>query len=398
MVAELVSIEHKRPRAGLFEKIRQAPIAPPFFLTAIIAGFIGITYLGIHLWLMRTGQITISRDYSHLRTLHAFIQLYLFFGLFILGFILQASPKMLGVSSPAPRLMLLGIPCIIAGLILLAFGVTSTLSQLLISLPFAAAAALLMIRIRSASAVAKVGIGLFLLEGLITFAIGPWLSSANNWHMLLVFWGGVGAPILGASQQFTNGFLNGKKLSFAAALSTQFFFLGSIAIGVFLPGSPWFSLFVIAAIVSHAMGTKLWRAAALIGSEPLALAFILGKLWVIIGAVVLMRGIGMADNALHLWATGWALALVLSIVPRIVGFLSGKELIGNRALLMLIAGLQLIPLGRGFHFLVPPAFSWVLSVVAGVIYCFWTYLVFVGIYRIVRRQMSLSKGEDMVHC
>ena len=83
---------HSLPKRSASGKPLAAPQSRVFvhriFFLALAAGFAGSTYLGLHLWLMRTGSMVPWSNYIEMRSLHAAVQLYLFFGLFAVGFIL----------------------------------------------------------------------------------------------------------------------------------------------------------------------------------------------------------------------------------------------------------------------------------------------------------------------
>ena len=101
------------PTSSLFDTLIEK-----FFLVGGLASFIGGAIIGAHLWLMLNGQMKIAVNYAELRTLHSLMQTYLFFGLFILGFLLQTAPRILKVPDRAPPRFLAYIPLLCFGLYL----------------------------------------------------------------------------------------------------------------------------------------------------------------------------------------------------------------------------------------------------------------------------------------
>lgn len=123
---------HALPKRNQISSPPQVFVHRIFFI-AILSGLVGGAYLGVHLWLMRNGAMPAWENYFTVRSLHAAIQLYLFFGLFPTGFILQPETAFLGVKSAKTVKVAIAAPALVCFGIMLALIFPQSLVGLRIS-------------------------------------------------------------------------------------------------------------------------------------------------------------------------------------------------------------------------------------------------------------------------
>ncbi len=346
--------------------------------------------------------------YFIFKQLHALVQFHLFLGLFIVGFYLQTAPKLFEIPDPTPRwTLLLLLPLLLAG-ICLVFLPHLYIHRYLVALSFFATAAVLISYHRRASIENRLRMGVLSIFGLFSLGISSFLNLTNPLLAVTVFWCGIFSVILAVSQQFIIWVLGGEKLRPAQSsvlLVLYFSAVICVTMALTFPGFELlgFRLFSILSLLSVLFFFIVTRAAAISWtrlSDPLALALSLAQVWAVVGCAVLYAGPQSADATLHLWATGVAVTMVLAVSCRIVGVLSGNDVFGSRALLVLLLTWQVVPLGRGLpHVLALPSwFSWITGAAAIGVFFVWAASIFWRIAQILYRQFSLRQNEEMVGC
>ena len=148
-----------------------------FFLAAA-GGFFGSAYLGLHLWLMRNGEMTPWPAYQQLRTLHSVIQLFAFFGLFAVGFVYQAGPSFLGVTGEKKGAALPAALSVIVGVILSGIMPGSLIGPVIIAASFIGSAVYFARLLPRAETRRKIGFGLFVILGFCSLAAAAILNIA----------------------------------------------------------------------------------------------------------------------------------------------------------------------------------------------------------------------------
>ena len=375
------------------------------FILALAAGFVGSTYLGLHLWLMRTGSMVPWSNYVEMRSLHAAVQLYLFFGLFAVGFILQAAPTFLGIEPrcsklafAAPLLIVLGVGVEIGSRVLgTADSANGRFPGLVISGAGFALVGLALANVlrRSQSSARAVSFGLPMVVGLMTTAASTLLDPADPRTAVFVLWGGIGSFVFAAGQKFIEGSLGGSGLGrgtayvFLGLHITTIFLLGAAAL---MPAQPqFFSLLLpplaLAVLTVFYFGTGLNRSIREIAFKPLAFALHTGFLWAVVG----ISGLGWpgtTDLVAHTWALGWFAPLVVAVSSQIIGHLSDRPLFRPQTLIGLLILWQAVPLGRGFgHTL--PGLQWAVSFAISIVFIAWGFQMAARILAVERKLTKL---------
>lgn len=369
----------------IFEKLTTGPIVDKFFVAGALAAFVGGAGLGVHLWLMLNGRMPVSESYASFRVLHSFIQFYLFFGLFILGFLLQTGAKALKVPYPPPAKMFASLPLLFLGMFAKFIAPETLWSSALLASPFLLVASyfLKLLKRTSGALFWEFGIWIaFTLFAFASFAFFPVLTPASG---LLMFWCSIVPVTFATGQQFIFAFLRGKKMQ----PHTLFAFY-SLSVVLFIAGlDMWGMLLAAITLCTYVYQTKLVSAHRRIFSEPLTCAFSIAYLWALSGAILYLFTQN-ADATLHLWALGWVSTLLLSISSQMMRNFTGKFILSPRGLIGLLLCWQLVPVGRGLHFILSlPA--WFASVVAWdvtIVFTLWGLGIAAGAFRIARRQLG----------
>ena len=373
------------------------------FFLALIAGFTGSAYLGLHLWLMRSGSMAPWPNYIEMRSLHAAVQLYLFFGLFAVGFILQAAPTFLGVEPNCSKLA-------VAAPVLIVSGVALEVGIRLSGLPDSAHGKFPGIIISGAGfalvafALAKVlgqsdrsravSFGLPMITGLTTIAVSTLLDPADPQTAVFALWGGIGSFVFAAAQKFIAGSLGGSTLKPKPALlflilhMTTILLIGSAI--AFPEQPPFFHLLLpaaaMAALAVYYFRTGLYRSIFDATHKPLAFALHTGFFWAAVGIAGLCWPGHLNDLVAHTWALGWFAPLIIVVSSQIVGHLSERELFRPQTLIRLLFLWQLVPLGRGFgHTL--PGFQWIVSFVISAVFICWGFQMAARIFQMERSRI-----------
>ncbi|WKZ57397.1 MAG: hypothetical protein QY326_01650 [Bdellovibrionota bacterium] len=405
-MSSLVSI---RPRAensaplSLIDKLRRGPVVDKFFLLGAIISFLGLGYLGSHLWLMRTGYMTPSTHLNELRLLHAELQLFVFFGLFIVGFCLQAGPRLLNVSAPLSLLgVILAAALPIVAVTIRLFDPASSLPPFLYAASFLIAlTAIVQLSLNASRIPPFIPLLSF---GLVACAVSCFLPITRPEVALLVLWAGVGSAVLGVWQVFIANLLGGKRLgvraTFLCAL-THLATLISLGLLYLTEDRLWgvcAGAFGSFTLCLYFFATRGWR--AVVGSRrpALQLATVAAFLWALSAWALLASSLIIVDEAFHVLATGFASSLVIALSLHIVGHLGGGEALSTGWSVFAISLWQLVPLMRGYSrlFHLPQVSASIVGIIATIVVLIWiTGLVRCEI-RILRRQAQLRGAEEMV--
>lgn len=362
-------------------------IVHKFFFLGGIAGFLGTSWLGVHLWMMLNGKIPIPANYHNLRTIHAVVQLYGFLGLFIAGFLLQAAPKIFRLKpSPSKVASIALVPTFMA-LGLMTVAPHSPWISVLLAITWSIVTWTIIRLIVKADQIDLIRAGIPTTIGSCSFLLGVLLDWSHPLDALLLFWCGVFPIIFASSQQFLFAFLGGKRLEGKAA----YFFLASLLMSIaaiclyrFLRASDllWniYALFAFLTFFIFFGATNLifvcWKRIL----HPIGFAFTAMMAWGIAGALTLFRGPGYADYSLHIWATGVAVTLIMATSSRIIGLLTGGRALNDASFVFVLAIWQIVPFGRGGFFVLPSVISWFVGFAALISTSTWLGLI---VYRTV---------------
>ena len=275
-------IASKPPRGRL------SSLVDKFFLTGALSSFFGGAGIGAHLWLMLNGQMAVAESYASLRLLHALIQTYLFFGLFILGFLFQTAPKILKAPVQSSPLFLAPIPLLFLGVYRAAYYPEEICGPLLIAIPFFGAFFFVAGLARRGAPIFRENYAWWVLLSLCGLGISPFFSVALPGNAQLFIWSGVVPVTFAAGQQFLFAFLGSKRLGVnlnrgllvlhIATVGVMFAAHATGAAGLWqLAGLGSFSVMIL-----YICGTRSIAAAPKIFRDPLAFAFITGYSWALL--------------------------------------------------------------------------------------------------------------------
>lgn len=363
-----------------------------FFIAGAIAAFIGGAVLGGYLWLALNGQVQTPESYGILRTLHAYIQTYLFFGLFITGFLLQTAPRLLRVAKPPHRGFFAIIPTLFAAVAVRSVFPDVFGGKLFLSLPFLCTLFLIVSLTRKGAPEFRESYAWWVILSLLGLALSPFfpLERAENAHFFL--WAGVAPVTFAAGQQFLFAFLGGTRLERGR---------NRILFGTYLAGAACLLFALRRPELWHAAGSLLavslllyliWTRTAgafkTLKSDPLAFAFMSGYGWAVAAALILaVQGSPALDSSLHLLTTGWLTPLIIAISSQVLRAIAGSFLLKPAHVYGLLLLWQAVPLGRGLRSVitVPAAFSPVLAVIMAIVLLPWLVSVASAAGAIVRR-------------
>lgn len=382
------------------QRLAGGPIADKFFITGALASILGIGWLGTHLWLILNGEMAMGPQYLARRSLHVLIQVYLFMGLFVLGFIAQAGPRLVrSLNAPRHR-NLLWIPLLVAGVVLWHFAPELWAGRLIVAGVFGWAFLYFTKVQREADRERRQTVGRFVSIGLAVYALSPLLDLGRPAHALLFFWGALGFIILGSGQQFISAFLQGARCS--ARAGSALLALSVAALGMFLAGivveTGWLwnavGALTLATLVAYGYATNLARGVAPAKQNALALAFLTGYAWAILGSILLaIKGAVYADLVFHVWAIGWATPLILTVSGQIVSFMAGQSTSESRLFYTMILIWQVVPVGRtlSHQLQLSSSFSWIVTIAATVVLLYWAFQLLKMEWYIWRRAAALLK-------
>ena len=349
---ELVQIGAKKKPSSLLEKISAGTIADKYFTVGALACFFGVAGFGAHMWLMLNGQQELTTKYIDFKTLHILIQYYLVFGVFILGFTIQAGAKLLGVPKKPPIILLFPLLLMIVGTT--CWYIYSGFIHALLTV----SASFLMVFFYILRLYFKSGgkarfFSTFLLSfGLLSFSITPYVDLTSPTVGPCIFWLAICPFILTASEQFISGILEGKRLGKEETKILLLLF--SISSLVALSGLFYSEMFRVLGCLSivilsyYIYQVGLLRKSAILKFTPLSIAVAISFIWAYIGSVLLIfGGASQADSVFHIWTTGLGFTLILAVSCQVVGFLSGGDVLKKKQIIFLILFWQLVPNWKG---------------------------------------------------
>lgn len=400
--SELVTIGRPSGKQAADWRTRAAngPIADKFFALGAIFAVVGTLMFGLYLWLVLNSILPLEGSYTALRRAHAIIQVYLFFGLFILGFISQAGSKMLGAKLDFAAKPLIFLPLYIIGSLGMMFSMHW--AALLVSAIFAGyASRIAYVCIRGCERPIQAALSTL---GLSVLAAAPFLSVENQYSALLVAWGGFGSLIFAASAQFIAAFLNGKPLQGRLGLLFVFLHAANVLLLMLGPAldSKYTALLALLELAVYLYATTFTRWFSSAGTNALSLAFVFGYIWSIVAwGIVLLGNYTAPDLTMHILVIGWAAPLIFAVSTQVVAFMTGRDtLLPKRLWWSLLLLWQVVPLGRGaFHTLGLP--TWFSLLVAGAsitVLLSWAAAICSAEWSMLRLQATLQKGESLKSC
>lgn len=364
------------PRGGW---LLRGPVADKFFLVSALATFFGAMWLGAHLWLMRNGQMPVAVSYVELRRAHIQLQLYLFFGLAIQGFLMQAAPRFLEIPvRPTARALWL-IPATVFGALLLVSAPDWVVAKAALALPFVLVMVGIGQLLRSASMPLRRQFGSWILLSLSGFVTGVFFSGMGPDRWLLTFWISVAPMVFGIGQQFIRAFVTGRTIvGWWQSAFPIGFVVGGLLMGIaYLSGSDllWRLTGGVVGLLgmSYAVQLGLWSVGGWKSRGVLSVAFAVSYAWMILGALLLLVcGATALDAVLHVWALGWVCPLLFSISSQIMENFAGRFLLSRRLQLTLLVLWQLVPFGRaGALLMLPPWMSMLVATVSTLVFLTW---------------------------
>jgi hypothetical protein len=367
-----------------------------FFLAAA-GGIFGSAYLGLHLWLMRNGEMTPWPAYLQLRALHSVVQLFAFFGLFAVGFVYQAGPSFLGVGRGKKGAALPVALAVLTGVILTGLLPQSVVGPVMIAFSFIGSAWYFAVLLLHAELDRRLGFGIFVVLGFCSLGAAATLNLELPVVGLFALWAGIGSFVFAAAQKFISGSLGGRQLSARNGLTVFVLHLTTSILILLAATSPQTSenSLPLAGIMGgltllvYATATRLDRSIIYISSRPIALAMVGGICWGAAGCWGLTNGSAWADLVLHTWALGWFLPLIIAVSSQIIGHLANRPVLQPRTLIVLLAIWQIVPFGRGFGHSTFSWLPWAVSVTITVVLCPWAFKLFQRIGTIETRSKSI---------
>ena len=386
-MAQVISkIGRKGEEISLLKRIARAPIAPPFFLVGILAGFIGTTYHGVHLWMQLSGQMTLGEDFVFLRKAHSAGQLLLFFGAFVSGFLLQAMPKLVETSRLRPLGAILLLPVFVVGAVLIFSKPFSPVGYWLIAFHFLVVTILALWFAALAPRHALYRSGLPIAWATAWLSAGALMDLSYPISGLLIFWGTFIPLIEVTIRRVFFGLIgiDSEKNRISADLASLYLgaaICGAVFLAVQLTLFWWlFAILTSLTVILYAT-RRLSKNAFKLG--PFPFAFWAGMVWLFVGSLLLFKGPESADAALHTWATGLALPLVLVVAPQVIRGHMGIQVFTTRAHLILLILWQLVPLARGpgriFPF--PGWTSTVIGALTALVLLIWSFAMCAALIR-----------------
>jgi hypothetical protein len=374
-------------------------VVDKFFFVGIFAGITGSAWLGARLWLMLSGRLAMSPGYQLLRNTHAMIQIYLFLGLFILGFSFHAVPRIMGGGLATPKWAPVFIALPIVGVLVDYLMPSSGIGIALIVLSFFIPSLFVLRLCRTSSAHNARVFGLPIACGLSVMAFGTLADPSNALTGLFIMWFGIGPIIFGTSQQFISGFLKGQKLSPRMSLihiglyvlSGAFAFLATSNQATSIYFFRAFAVTNIVITLLHYFMTGCYRG-LLKPTLPINFTFGVAFLWSFIANLMLLQGPSAGDAAFHVLAIGWALTLVIGTSCNIISFMALKPVLPPSVLLLLLVVWQIAPIERGFPGLLPLAEHgpWILAALVVLVLAIWGGAMLIGISKLIRGQILVA--------
>ncbi|MFN8392164.1 MAG: NnrS family protein [Bdellovibrionota bacterium] len=384
-------------RSGGNEELPRASLSliEKFFVFGAVSGLIGGVVLGAHLWLMLNGEMRISVRFAMLRKAHALVQTYLFFGLFILGFLFQTAPKIMKVRTNTSPWFLASIPFILAGIILQVNTPASTVGPVLIAAPFFATALLLVDLMRRGTPLFRESYAYWVILSLLGLTVSPFFPVTDPANAEIFLWSGVIPVTFAAGQQFIFAFLGGARLEARRnrillvhyALTLVVLFMARSGENANLWRASGVMCFL--AVLGFMVWTKSTGAFRRMLSDPLAFGFASGFVWALVAsATTAVFGSTLLDSSVHLLTLGWLTPLIIAVSSQVLRAIAGRFLLRPRPVLSLLLIWQLVPIGRGLRSLAPlsGAFSLVVISAATIVLVPWLLAVALSALQILRKR------------
>lgn len=369
----------------LGEAPRATPVLDKFILVSLVGGLVGGLWLGIRLWVVRYGIALSSADYLWYRQLHAHIQVSLFFGSAINGFVIQSAPRLLGISEQfSRRVVLIVAASPVAGIVLAAIGSPPIIVSIMLGVGPGLSAAILIFRqgkraLRPNSLFVLTSLGGLVASGLAD--IGDPLRGLSLW------WFAVGFALLGTAQLFMVNLLGGRAIGqrvmyvfyVCAVAGGALLYSGSIRPGAALLAGVVCAYWTMLRIPLRAERFLMMRR-----------GFAAGFAWAGLSFLMLAVYPGRIDQTVHLLALGWGVSLLFPLSLHITAVVGGRDPKPSRIAALLFGLWQLVPLSRGilFDHIAGPGF---LIVNASIIAVFWVY----WIWKIAFRGGSMAAEQVM---
>lgn len=399
MKEEVITIRSRAEKQDE-ERAPSAFLADKIFVVGMVIGFLSMGVIGVMLWLGINGQIGLPSLYPVWKAAHATLQLHFFIGLFILGFLMQAAPKLLMVSVPLHAATKYLFPVFV--LAFLAYIVRlEAIGMVLTSAVYLGAAASLVPLIKKAANEDIERVGIPCMVGTISLGLGSWFDLSSPVASLALFWWGMVSVILGVAPQFIAGVLGGTKLgkTETRVISGLFVLSGLTILNLTVVNTPalWvlFSLLTTSTFATYLCFTHIFR--VLLAPEgkifePFVVGFLVSWVWAFVGSLLSLEGLGAADAALHAWGIGFATTMIIAVSSRVIGYVTMVEIIPEKIFLVVLAIWQLVPVGRSLrHLLVlPPSFSWLVGLATILVLSAWLGGIARAIKIMIGRKRTLS--------
>jgi len=372
------------------------PVFHRFWGAAILVGlFVGFP-VGSWVWAVLNGIIDNTMLYDELRNVHLTVQVFVFFGLFVAGFALQSGAHVLGGSPPKSEQVIWIYPLILLGVLLKC--VPSANVQVAGNVLITAGNLwLLFVMLRTAMGGDKtrlVPIASLFVTGFSVLAAAPWLDLSDASQGFFVLWSGIFLIVLGAGQQLIANVLSAKRFNpaggtiFALTALASVVALGlTVFTGLNLPQLT--GVLMALTVISYIGFLGVIPALIKTGFTSLVLAFVFNFFWALTIAFSLFFADPAWDAILHILALGSITTMIIAVGARVLGFFSGKAVLSEGALTLLIIGWQLVPLFRGGGQILD---------FRSVFFIFWLELLFslwaILCFRRVLKVMNPDKAEE----
>jgi len=335
-------------------QLTRTPVFHRFWGAAILAGlFVGFPF-GSWIWAVLKGIVDSAQLYEELKAVHLTVQVFVFFGLFVAGFALQSGAHVLGGSPPKSEQVIWIYPLILSGVLLkiMPSGNHHIAGNIIIT---AGNLWLLFVMVRTALGGEKerlIPIGSLFFVGFAVLAAAPWLDLTDPSQGFFVLWSGVFLIVLAAGQQLIANVLGAKRFN---RVGGSLFALSAFASVVAL-GLTVFTGFDLPQLTGILMALAILVYLGFLGVIPaliktgftsLVLAFVFNFFWAAAVAFSLIFADQAWDAILHVLALGSITTMILAVGARVLGFFSGKAVMPEGALTLLIVAWQLVPLFRG---------------------------------------------------
>lgn len=336
----------KRTRIPVFHRYWGASI---FF--GVLLGFPA----GAWIWLQLNGLLPLHALYQDLKSIHVYVQIFIFLGLFVGGFSMQSGAHILGGEPPKSEIVIWFYPLIILGVFLKIYdsGISGILGQILISLGFFLLAITMSLTAIEGEGDRRIPIALPFVLGYSVLALAPWLDLLNPAESFFVLWVGTYSIILAAGQQLIANVLEGKRFGGAGS---WLFAISIIAAAIAIKLEVFDNLgmfeltgiLMILPILIYIVQLDLIPAMIRTGPTSLVLGFLFSVLWAISASVTLIVKGPIWDSILHQLVLGSITTMVIAVGTRVLGFFSGRVPMSETKLTLLVIGWQLVPFLRGW--------------------------------------------------